>query len=100
MAVFTKGAVDSLLEVCSSVWHEGVAKPLTETWERRIQGTNENLASRGIRVLGVAVKVTDSGQDQKRWERNLAFVGMIGMLDPLRFEAVVVEQLGAGSSGR
>jgi Ca2+-transporting ATPase len=85
-AVFTKGAVDSLLEVCSSVWHEGALKPLTETWERRIQGANENLAARGIRVLGVAVKVTESEQDQDQWERDLAFIGMIGMLDPLRSE--------------
>ena len=86
LVVFTKGAVDSLLEVCSSVWHEGTVKPLTEIWERRIRGANENLAARGIRVLGVAVKVTDSAQDHEQWEKDLAFVGMIGMLDPLRSE--------------
>jgi Ca2+-transporting ATPase len=68
VAVFTKGAVDSLLEICSSVWHEGALKPLTEIWERRIQGANENLAAQGIRVLGVAVKITDSGQGKEQWD--------------------------------
>jgi len=86
VAVFTKGAVDSLLEICSSVWHEGALKPLTEIWERRIQGANENLAAQGIRVLGVAVKVTDSDQGNEQWEGDLSFLGMIGMLDPLRAE--------------
>ena len=86
VAVFTKGAVDSLLEICSSVWLDGALKPLTEIWERRIRGANENLAAQGIRVLGIAVKVTDGDQGKDQWERDLAFVGMIGMLDPLRSE--------------
>ncbi|UCF98484.1 MAG: cation-translocating P-type ATPase [Spirochaetaceae bacterium] len=86
VAVLTKGAVDSLLEVCSSVWRNGIAESLTETWERRIQGANESMAARGVRVLGVAVKSADKGQTQDQWERDLVFVGMIGMLDPLRTE--------------
>ena len=84
--VFTKGAVDSLLEVCSSVWRNNQQEPLTESWQRRIEGANENLAAQGIRVLGVAVKAEGSRQSQDRWEKDLTFVGMIGMLDPLRAE--------------
>jgi len=85
--VFTKGAVDSLLEVCSSVWKNNQPEPLSENWQRRIEGANENLAAQGIRVLGVAVKAEGSRQSQDHWERDLTFVGMIGMLDPLRTEA-------------
>jgi len=86
IAVFTKGAVDSLLEVCSSVWTNNQPEPLTENWQRRIEGTNENLAAQGIRVLGVAMKAGDPRQSQDHWEKDLAFIGMIGMLDPLRTE--------------
>ena len=86
IAVFTKGAVDSLLEVCSSVWRNNQPEPLTENWQRRIEGANENLAAQGIRVLGVAVKAESSRQSQDHWEKDLTFVGMIGMLDPLRTE--------------
>jgi Ca2+-transporting ATPase len=98
MVVFAKGAVDSLLNVCSSVWQEGSPRLLTESRKRRIRGANENLASRGIRVLGVAAKVADSWQGREQWERDLTFVGMIGMLDPVRSEvkAAVDTCRGAG----
>jgi Ca2+-transporting ATPase len=84
--VFTKGAVDSLLEVCSSVWQEGVLKSLSEKWRRGIRDANDDLAAQGIRVLGVAFKKVGSDRSPDRWEQELAFVGMIGMLDPLRTE--------------
>jgi Ca2+-transporting ATPase len=84
--IFTKGAVDNLLEICSSVWHEDTPKTLTESWQRRIQGANENLAGQGIRVLGVAAKLTAGTLGKDEWEQDLSFIGMIGMLDPLRTE--------------
>ncbi len=84
---FTKGAPDSLLEISTSVWRGGGSEPLTDGWRKRIQQANEELASGGIRVLGVAIKTgeAETGGEQ-RWERELVFVGLIGMLDPLRPE--------------
>src|SRR5215207_2555796 len=86
---FTKGAVDSLLEISSEVWSgHGQVEPLNEGWRERISTANERLAGDGIRVLGVGLRRLRSfdgvGEEQ---ERNLTFLGMVGMIDPPRSEA-------------
>jgi P-type Ca2+ transporter type 2C len=86
---FTKGAVDSLLEISSEVWSgDGQVEPLTEGWRERISTANERLAGDGIRVLGVGLRRLRSfdgnGEEQ---ERNLTFLGIVGMIDPPRSEA-------------
>jgi P-type Ca2+ transporter type 2C len=86
---FTKGAVDSLLEISSEVWSgDGQVEPLTEGWRERISDANERLAGDGIRVLGVGLRRLRSfdgvGEEQ---ERNLTFLGIVGMIDPPRSEA-------------
>jgi Ca2+-transporting ATPase len=87
---FTKGAVDSLLDVVGQVWHEDHAEPLDDEWSDRIRQGNDDLASNGTRVLGVAFRLLDalpdSGQEGAI-EQDLTFVGLVGMLDPARPEA-------------
>ncbi|MFN7938982.1 MAG: cation-translocating P-type ATPase [Bryobacteraceae bacterium] len=83
---FTKGAVDSLLEISSSVWVDGSAAPLDERWRRRLAESNEGLAAKGMRVLGVAFRsIADSAEGEA--EQNLTLIGMIGIIDPARPEA-------------
>ena len=86
---FTKGAVDSLLEISSEVWSgDGQVEPLTEGWRERISAANERLAANGIRVLGVALRRLRSFDgDGEEQERNLTFLGIVGMIDPPRSEA-------------
>ena len=86
---FTKGAVDSLLEISSEVWTvDGQAEPLNEAWRERISAANERLAGNGIRVLGVGLRRLWSFDGVgEELERNLTFFGMIGMIDPARPEA-------------
>ncbi|HEX2183470.1 MAG TPA: HAD-IC family P-type ATPase, partial [Rubrobacteraceae bacterium] len=84
--VFTKGAVDSLLEISSEVWaDDGRAESLTEGWKERISLANARLAENGIRVLGVGLRRLpsfDGGGEEL--EGDLTFCGMIGMIDPAR----------------
>jgi Ca2+-transporting ATPase len=85
---FTKGAVDSLLEISNEVWSDGQAEPLDGDWRERISAANQRLAQNGIRVLGVgfrSLRSLDGGADEL--ERDLTFLGMVGMIDPARPEA-------------
>ncbi len=87
--VFSKGAVDSLLEVSKWVWAEGRAQPLDEEWRQRIIVANDRLAQDGMRVLGVAFRPLHSLPDNgaaDTLERDLIFLGMVGMIDPPRPE--------------
>ena len=103
LLVFTKGAPDVLLARCS---HELVGEEVRDlTSERRtaIASSNEDLASEALRTLGVASRslpADAAGREafDERVERNLVFLGLIGMIDPPREEAkeAVARAQGAG----
>jgi len=87
---FTKGAVDVLLGASSSVWLNGRREPLNDDWRKRISGENDRLAADGMRVLGVAFRCVTEDSFRKgpqALERDLVFVGMVGLIDPPRTEA-------------
>jgi Ca2+-transporting ATPase len=83
--VLTKGAVDSLLEVSSSVWSGGETEPLDEAWRTRIMNANNELAQNGMRVLGLAFRQREVPEPL---ESDLIFIGMVGMIDPARPEVL------------
>ena len=90
--VFTKGSVEALLEVCSSVFVNGKTEVLNPVWRNRIVAANDGLASNGMRILGVAFRCLESAplKDQEAAiEGNLTYVGMIGLIDPPRREAAL-----------
>ena len=87
--VFVKGAVDSLLDVADQIWSDGHAEPLTDSLRARISAAQDELANRGMRVLGVAFRTLTSkpdSVDQDHLESELLFIGMLGMIDPPRPE--------------
>ncbi len=87
--LFTKGAVDVLLEISSSVFIDGRCEPMTPEWRKRIISAHNRLTQKGMRVLGVAFRPLAREESQtvnEELERNLCFAGMSGMIDPARPE--------------
>jgi Ca2+-transporting ATPase len=86
---FTKGSVDGLLDISREVWTDGRRESLGEDWRKRIVAANEQMAQNGVRVLGVAFRGMDEAPkspDSRNVERELVFVGLVGMIDPPRSE--------------
>ncbi len=89
---FTKGAVDGILGATAQVWMEGHVEPLTAAWRTRIESSNDDLAARGMRVLGVAFRPLAAIPDGSALEQDLIFVGLIALIDPPRAEAQAAVQ--------
>ncbi len=86
---FSKGAVDSLLRVTNAVCVDNTIEPLSDAWHQRVSAANDRLAQQGMRVLGVAFRPVPEppGSARETLERDLVFIGMIGIIDPPRPDA-------------
>ena len=59
--MFTKGAVDGLLEVSSRIWDQGRWQPLDDAWRKRILAANDELAKRHARA-GCGFRLREQGR--------------------------------------
>ena len=91
---YTKGACEMLLEICTSCMQDGNIVPLTDDIKKKIKKETKLYADKALRVLGVACKkyTTKPGNfEPENLERDLTFIGFVGMMDPCRdevFEAI------------
>ncbi|KPH81403.1 cation-translocating P-type ATPase [Bosea vaviloviae] len=92
LVLVTKGAPDVLLDHCTHELVGSDALPLTDARRVEIMASNEALAEEALRTLGVAfrslpAKLPEASQFEEAIERELVFIGLIGMIDPPRLEA-------------
>lgn len=85
---FTKGAVDQLLIRCTHILEHGKLRTLTPADNEAVMDAAARMAMMALRVLALAVK---HGDDSAA-EEDLAFVGLVGMIDPPRPEAAASVQ--------
>ncbi len=93
--VYTKGGIDELLEKCVNYQVNGEIKQDLENYKNTIHEENEKMAQEALRVLGCAYKVLDHEPQQneiENLEKDLTFLGMVGMIDPPREEAKLAVQ--------
>lgn len=87
---FTKGAPDVILKNCTHILENGKIVSLDEEKKKKVNDVNLEMASKALRVLSLAIRLYDdkpSSFDSKDLEKEMVFVGLTGMIDPVRPEA-------------
>ena len=98
---FTKGAPDMVIDRCTHYLKNGEILPMTEEYRAEIVKQNKAMADNALRVLAAAEKhwkAVPSVEDTGFLESKLCFVGLCGMIDPVRPEvqAAIVKCRAAG----
>ena len=86
---YTKGAPDEVLRRCTHFMENGAILPLTEEKRTAILADNKAMADKALRVLAAAQRLYDSLPDKlepEDLEQELCFIGLAGMIDPVRPE--------------
>lgn len=84
--LYTKGAVDSLLPNCKYIIQNEELHPITEEHKKQITDAVEAMSSKALRTLAVAFKESESKIEKEEFEKDLVFIGLVGMIDPPRKE--------------
>ncbi len=98
---FTKGAPDVILKHCTHILTDHGIEPMADNLAANVKRDNARMAGKALRVLSLAARVyhkRPSDFSDEALENDLIFVGLVGMIDPIRPEvkAAVAECRTAG----
>ncbi|MGN0130849.1 MAG: cation-translocating P-type ATPase [Lachnospiraceae bacterium] len=98
---YTKGAPDEIIKKCTRYLKEGISVPMTEEYRKGILAANKTMADQALRVLACATRIwkeMPGSCEPGKLEQDLCFIGLCGMIDPVRPEvkAAIGECRGAG----
>ena len=98
---YTKGGPDVVLARCAYYYEDGEAKPMTEEKRAEIMAANKAMADKALRVLAAAKRdwsEKPADNTPEFLEQELVFLGLTGMIDPVRPEvkAAIEECRAAG----
>lgn len=98
---YTKGAPDVVINLCKTALIDDRIVPMDDEFRAKIAADNKRMADKALRVLAVALRNYDSvpaSFEPEALENDLVFVGLTGMIDPVRPEvkAAIEECRGAG----
>ncbi len=85
-----KGAPDIILNLCAyGLKIDNSTEPMTEALRQQILSANDKMTNKALRVLAVAYRIVDiepNSANLAELEKDLIFVGLVGMIDPSRPE--------------
>lgn len=98
---YTKGAPDEVLKRCTHILADGKKVPITDDMRKEILGQNKAMADKALRVLCAAYRDWEGApesSDPEYLEKELCYIGLTGMIDPVRPEvkAAIEKCRGAG----
>lgn len=88
---FTKGAPDAVISLCTQKYENGRAVAMTKADREAAVYDNKNMADRALRVLCAAYRIYDEmpqDTEPQALEKDLTYIGLVGMIDPVRDEVI------------
>ncbi len=88
LLICSKGAPEVILNKCSHIFYEGKIHELTQGERLEVLEAAQSMAKSALRVIGAAYRIlSKSSYSASSVEKELIFLGLLGMIDPPRDEA-------------